>query len=295
MENNRQEDLDMLYVVKSIKRGTVNIFKSIGWLIDYTLNKFLPIMGFILAFTCVGLGIYFARKPYYASQLTISHIRFENDYCREMISNLDSYINASTNNTDLASTLSISVQDAGLIKNISYASLNENIAKRFADSVSVLIPFKVEVEVYDNSVLDTLQKGILNYLESNAYATKIKEIDMQALKKTEQKVINEIIEIDSLKQIVNQSIIPRSTGNGIILGEPIDPLSVYRRAMEVHDKLLYVNKQQELNNSFNLVLGFSKNSRPSSSGILLYLIISIVVGYLVGLIWLLRRETRNKA
>ena len=52
-------------------------------------------------------------------------------------------------------------------------------------------------------------------------------------------------EIDSLKQIVNQSIIPRVTGNGIILGEPIDPVSIYRRAMDIFDKQLVLAKKQQ--------------------------------------------------
>ena len=46
----------------------------------------------------------------------------------------------------------------------------------------------------------------------------------------------------SLKQIVNSSIVPRSEGKGIILGEPIDPVSIYQAEMAYYKEQLNIDQ-----------------------------------------------------
>jgi hypothetical protein len=292
MENNKQEDLDMLYVLRSINKGIGRFFRSIVWLFEFSLKNFRTLALFIIVFVALCLGIYLLKKPYYRSQLSISHIRFENDYCYEMVESLDSYITGNENPA-LAERLSISKNDAAKVQSIKYKPLNENIASRFIDSVSVLLPFKVEVEVYDNSVLDTLQKGILKYLESNRYATKIKEIEKQVLEKTEQRLEKEITEIDSLKKIVNAGIVPRSSGNGIIFGEPLDPVLIYKRGMDLYEKKTFIAKKKLLNNSFEVIIGFGKSPKRANYGKVFYIGIGLLGGYLIGLLWLLKKRANS--
>lgn len=290
MEDKRQEDLDMLYLLKSIRKGIMNLFKSIGWLLRFSLKKAFYLSIFIIAGMLALFGIYSLQTPYYSSELIISHTRFENDFCAAMIDNLNSYLNGSRNNASIASKLQLSEKEAATLKSLKYSTVNKTLTKKFADSLFVFLPFKVEVEVYDNNVLDNLQKGILNYLEANDYATKRKGIEMEALLQTEEKITAEIKEIDSLKQLINQSIVPRSTGTGIILGEPIDPVSVYRRGFELHEKQMLLRKKRELNNSFEVIVGFIKRPSPANFGILFYLLTGGVAGYVIGITWLVRRQ-----
>lgn len=292
MEDKKQEDIDLLYVFKGFKNGIVYFFKSIKWLIDYSIKKIVPISVFIILLSSLSLSLYFLTTPYYKSDMSISHIRFENDYCFEMVKDLGSYIDGNDNST-LSKVLAISPKYAKEIKSIKYIPLNLNIARRYADSSSVILPFKVEVEIYDNEILDTLQKSILNYLESNEYATKIKELDEELLNKTEQRLKKEISSIDSLKTIVDQSIIPRGTGNGIVFGEPVDPVSVYKQSMEMHEKEVRLNKQKKLNNSFEVRVGFTKSAKKASKGKLVYILSGILAGYIVGLFYVLRKKTKN--
>jgi hypothetical protein len=180
------------------------------------------------------------------------------------------------------------------IQNIEYAPLNENIEKRFADSVSVLLPFKVLVEVYELEILDTLQIAILNYFESNEFALTRKKLEHDEFNKTEERVKKEIIEIDSLKQLVSKSIVPRGTGSGIILGEPIDPVLVYRRGLELFERQLQLSKKQTLNDSFELMVGFNKSAKRADLGIELYIFLGLLFGYISALLWLVRAKTNGK-
>ena len=293
MEDKKHEDLDLIFVLKTMKNGIFGIIGGLQSILNFTLKKALGLALFAALGVTLSLGYFFVRKPYYTSEFSVSHVRFENDYCAEMLNNLNSYIHESTENTDLAEKLKIDPKTSKEVKSIAYKTLNQNIAKRFADSLSVILPFKVELEVYDNSVLPVLQTSILNYLESNEYALKIKEAEKQSLDNIEIRLNKEIKEIDSLKQIVNQSIVPRSTGNGIILGEPIDPVTVYKRSLDSYEKLMRLQMKKEFNNSFHLIVGYSKNSKPAGHGKLWYIGIGILSGYLVGLLILWRRKNKT--
>jgi hypothetical protein len=294
MDNNRQEDLDMLSLVGSIKKGIRTFFTSLIWLFDFSMKNFKILFVFMFVFAGLCFGLYLNSKPYYKSELTVNHIRFENDYCNMMVHNLNSYLDHRSNNKLLAEQLGIGVDYAKEVQYIAFKPVNQHISKRFEDSVHVILPFIIEVEVYNNDVLDTLQKGILNYLESNEYATKRKMIETTNLNKISERVENEIQEIDSLKKLVNQSVIPRGTGSGIIFGEPIDPVRIYYRGLELYEKKLSIEKVKKLNNSFEILIGFSKNAKRSSSGKLTYLGSGAMIGYFLGLIFLVGRRRSKK-
>ena len=293
MENKNQEDMDMMIVLKSIKNAILWVVNSFIWVFEFSLRNIVTLLSFIGIALGVGITLYNLKKQTYLSTMSVSHIRVDNDYCFLMIAGLNGYAEAE-DYKGLATALSIDEKTASQIKEFKYSPLNLNIAQRFADSVSVHIPFKVTVEVNDVSILDTLQKGILNYLESNEFALKTKEIEKENLWKTEVRIRKEIMELDSLKRIVNQSIIPRGTGSGIILGEPIDPVAIYKNAMESYEKLLRVNDRLQLNNSFELMVGFSKNSKPSGLNIIHYIFLSVLIGYFLGFFWLVKKHYYKK-
>lgn len=295
MEEKKQEDLDMIYLINSIKKFFIGIIRSIQWVLDLSIKKFKQLSLFLLVSIGLGYLLFNSQKPFYTSELSVSHIRLENDYCQQMIDNLNSLLIGTSDRTNLSSALSLSVENAKEIKKISYVPLNSNISEKFADSINVLLPFKVVVEVYSNDVLDTLQNRLMGYLENNTYANRRKQIELNSLLKTENRIEEEILETDSLKNLVNQGIVPRGSGNGIILGEPIDPIGVYKRGLELYERELLLKKKQILNNSFELMVGFAKKPKPSNPGLIFYVSICLLFGYVIGIIWISKKEMRKKA
>jgi hypothetical protein len=292
MEETKQQDLDLLYFLRKIKQSIKSFFSGISWVLRFSIDNIGRLFIFICIAVAISLSLYFLKKAYYTSYLTVSHTRVDNDYCRELISNLNTYIDGKENST-LANELQIAPKFSKEVRSIKYRALNENVAKRFADSVSVLLPFKVEVQVYDRDVLDTLQRGIMSYLESNLFASSRKTIDLIDLERSEQHVTREMVEIDSLKRIVNESILPRGTGNGIIYGEPLDPVIIYRRAMDLFERKIQINKRQTLINSFEVIVEFNKSAKRADTGIVTYMLIAILLGYIIGLFWLLPRQPQS--
>lgn len=292
MENTKQEDLDIISLIKSVNNGINSFFQRVLWVFQFSLKHFFM----LLLFVCLGIGLftglYFLKKPVYKSAMSLSHTRVENDYCYQMIKNLDNSIDGETNDK-LAAELGLNPELAKQIISLEYFPLNENISRRFADSVRVLLPFKIVAEVYDTSVLDSLQKCLFNYLEYNDYAQKLKKLDDEALLLTQKRLANDIHSIDSLKSIVERAIIPRSQGNGIILGEPINPVDIYRESVSLFEKQIFVTKALKSNDTFEIRVGFPKFTKRSDVSPLVYGIIGIVLGYLVGFAVLLRRERKK--
>ena len=294
MEDRKQEDLDMINVFSSVSKLFKAIFGGIGWLIEFSIRKIRPLALWMLFFVVIGVALRYTQKSYYSSDLSISHIRFDNDYCRTMVNNLKIYLSGNSDIDELARELDMSVAQAEKIKSIKYEDLNDHMAGKYSDSTLVLLPFKIEVEVYNNDVLDTLEVKLLNYLENNEYALKRKEIDKIAINKIEQKINEEIKETDSLKKLVNQSIVARGAGNGMIIGEPIDPVAIYKRGLDLYERNLQLSKRQQLNNSFEIIVGFIKQPTPSNPGMFSFILTGLLTGYIIGMVLLLRKEYRSK-
>ncbi|MES2397299.1 MAG: hypothetical protein V4549_14915 [Bacteroidota bacterium] len=288
-DNNSSEEIDLRSVFSSIKKGGGDLFRSVGEFIYFSIKNIKTLIAFIIIGVSISLAVFYLKKTVYVSDLTISHTRLNNGECYSIINDLTRFQD-DHNDTILSKKLGIDIKMAKQIKSISCKALNEALEKNYKDSVFVLLPFKIEVKVYSASILDSLQKGILHFLESNEYATKRKEISKFYLDKFEEKIKDEIIAIDSLKRIVDRSILPRSLGNGIIMGESIDPVKVYQEGMNLYKSQLNINEQRELNNSFEILIGFSV-ATPSFS-LLKCLFVGFICSFVFGLLWLLRKKIK---
>lgn len=276
-DNNQSEEkeIDLKNIFRSIKSWGGNLFGLIGRLILFSFKNIRILV--IIIIMCVGIsvGLFLIKKPVYISSLTIAHTRLNNGQCADLVNSLSK----APNDTVLGNLLGIEVELAKEIKDISYSSINKN------DSIFNISDFKIIAKVYNTHILDSLQNGIMNFLETNEYATKRKQIQKLYLDKFEERIKGEIIAIDSLKGIVDKSILPRSLGNGIILGESIDPVKVYQESMNLYKSQLKINEQKELNNSFEIIIGFSPS--PSSSNLFVNIFWGFIFGLLLGVVWLL--------
>jgi len=283
MENTKTEETDVVYIIKSVKKGLSLILNFFIWIYSISLQKWQTVLLYVLIGGGLGYGIWCLSKPFYTSYMSVSHQRLENDYVGEIISNLNAFIANGNGYNELANELNLSIADAEKVKKLSYEPLNAHLSERFADSTSVVLPFRIGAEVYDNSVLDTLGTVILNYLENNPYALQKKALEKEALQKLAEKIDSEILENDSLKVLIGAGVAPRSAG-GLVYGSPLDPSNVYRRSLELYEKQISLMKKQKLNNSFYKIVGFSANPKPSNPGALFFIFWGGFIAYLILLI-----------
>jgi hypothetical protein len=290
MQTNSSGEIDLLTIITSLKNKISAFFRIIGRLTSFSLKNATVLLTFVIVCGAISLGLFFSKKKVYASELVMSHTRLNNNECYLLVNALGDLCENS-NYKQLASRLNSSIKVAQQLKSISHSPLNQGLEDLRRDSSDVILPFKIGVKVFDADVLDSIQYGLWHYLETNEYALKRKSMNDVYLNKFEEKIKKELVEIDSLKQVVNESIVPRGKGQGIILGEPIDPVKVYQSSIDLYKVQLNVNQQRELNNSFEVLVGFSPALAINS--IADYILYGILTGLLFGLLWLLRRkETR---
>lgn len=285
MENKHSEEIDLVTVFSSIKKGFLKFFEGIGDLIRFFIKNIKTLLLFIIVGVGISIGIFSLKKTVYISELTISHKRLNNGQCLDLVNS----ISADNNDTILARKLSIDIKMAKQIKNIAFKLNKVNEKAKENDSLLNYADFKIEAQVYNKKILDTLQKRILNFLESNEYAAKRRDINKSTLDKFEDKIKSQIIAVDSLKRIVDKSILPRSMGNGIILGESIDPVKVYQEGMNLYKSQLNLIEQRELNNSFEIVIGFSP--AINSSNLLLNIFVGFICSFIIGLLWIKKNRS----
>lgn len=285
MENNSpvKEEIDLIYLLRATRDG---ITTFINWIINFSIKNILVLLVFMAIGGGIGFGVFNVKKEVYISDLSIAHNRFDNDQCFELINNLTKL----NGKEDLLSKkLGITREMAAEIKSLSYEPINPRVSKIYNDSVEVRYPFKVIAEVYNQNILDTLQRKIMQYLETNEYGVKRKELEKEYLEDYEQKLKNEIQAIDTLKRLVNQSIAHKNMGNGVIIDEPIDPVKISQRAVELYNAQLKTKEKQKLNDSFELIVGFNGGVRKTAN-VLMSSVYGVLAGYLIGLMLLYRRS-----
>ena len=123
---------------------------------------------------------------------------------------------------------------------------------------STISLFKITLTLKSVQHLDTIQWGLVNYLENNEYAIKRKDAKRKALEAMKANLNHKLEGLDSLKKIVNSSIIPRSEGKGIILGEPIDPVSIYQAEMGYYREQLNIDQALATIDNIEVIQPFLK-------------------------------------
>jgi len=238
-EKQNNAEIDLLYFFKPL--GTV--FKKTGSALNYayrkiTGNKIIFIV-IVLLITLTGYSLRYVLKPAYKTQgIFVSNI-LPGKYCSILLENLNS-LKGEKNKSVLSNQLKISPDVAGDIQSIDLLTMEDTFLIDKKDSILSL--FKITLILSSVQHLDSIQWALVNYLENNEYTIKRKEAKRKALEAMKANLNYKLQSLDSLKKIVNNSIIPRSNGQGIILGEPINPVSVYQVEVSYYREQLNIDQ-----------------------------------------------------
>src|SRR6185503_11988704 len=248
-------EIDLYYFFKPI--GTA--IKKIGAALDRAGTKIraniFTFIIIVLVITLAGFSLLYILKPAYKTQgIFISNI-LPGRYCSILLKNLND-LKGEKNKPVLAQLLKISNEAAGDIRSISMSSMRDTFLIERKDSTLSL--FKITLILRSIQNLDTIQSALVNYLENNEYALKRKEAKRKALEALKANLNIKMQGFDSLKKIVNSSIIPRSEGKGIILGEPIDPVGIYNAEISYFREQLSIDQALATIDNIEIIQPFFK-------------------------------------
>lgn len=231
MEQKRppSEEIDLLYFFRPV----ANAFrKAEAFVRDYIMmlahNRYL-FAAILFLGSAAGYCLRYFIDPSYKTHAIFISEMMPSRFCATLLSNLNE-MRRPGNIPELAKTLNISMDAAWQIQGITPdASPRDTFALEKRDSSMSI--FKVTLQLSDVNHLDEIEKGLVNYLENNEYIRRRKEARIKNLLEQKAVLAEKIQSLDSLRLTVNSSVVPRSQGQGIILGEPINPVSIYQAEM----------------------------------------------------------------
>jgi len=257
---NNPAEIDLFYFFRPLSR----LFKKAGAGLVYSVrkmfyNKFL-FASVVIILTLAGFSLRYILPPGFETQGIFISNTLSGRYCSLLLKNLNK-LKSDENRPILAQQLGLSLEAAKDIRSIRLSSMSDTFALQKKDTTLSL--FRITLILASMDHLPDIQKALVNYLENNEYAMKRKEARRKALESLKTTLDHKLESLDSLKNIVNSSIIPRSEGKGIILGEPVNPVSVYQAEIAYYKEQLVIDEALATIDNIEIVQPFFKLNKTN--------------------------------
>jgi hypothetical protein len=280
----QNEEIDLIYFFRPIGK----LFSTIGngissWFRSIVKNT-RYVFFFVIVFGLLGLSARFVlNKRFKTDGIFLSRV-LTSGISLNIIKDLNQNVGVNENVSVVMQKLNLSEKDAKGIVSIKLKDMSDTLRLNNDDSLATTL--RITLIVKDTGLIEKVQTGIVNLFENNAYALKRKQARLENLVELKKDLDTKINSLDTLKNIVSSSIIPKSNGQGtVFLGEPINPVSVYDKEVLFFREQLYLNEQIKNINTFEIIRPFTKISKTNSPDFLLIQAIALGVGLLLGLIF----------
>jgi hypothetical protein len=287
---NSSEEIDLLYFFRPVGNAFRGAWTwGTGFLQLLAHNKFL-FAAILLLGSAAGYCLRFVIPPSYKTEGIFISDMLPGPYCATLLNSLNE-LRRPGNVPTLAKELNISEGVAWQIRGITpvYNPKDTFIMEKRDSTMAV---FKVTLVLSSMDHVEEIQKGLMGYLENNEYARVRKEFRIRNFKEQIAALEVKSQSLDSVRQLVASSIVPRGQGQGIILGEPINPVSIYQAEMAFLKERLYLQERLSTINHIEVLQPFFKlheYNNPNYDKMLKY---AFAASFLFGLliVWLIGRR-----
>ena len=281
-QQRNSEEIDLLYFFNPLVRG----LKSLGlgcknYIIKLQRNVFLFLI-LMIVISAIGFSLRFLLPKYFKTEAIFVSYNLPAGFCSSIINDLQNLVGTVNNASVLAEQLKISSASANAIKYVSAEPMDSLTYMNRKDTTASA--FKINLMVKEAGSIPFIEEGLKNFLEKNEYSIKRKEAKRQTLIAMRNNYIERIKGLDSLKNILNNSVVPRSNGQGIILGQPISPIEAYEVMQKFYNQQKEVEEQLALLQNVEIVQPFLKiksSNYPDYNKIFFY---SILIGLVIALL-----------
>jgi hypothetical protein len=278
MENkaltNSPEEIDLLSVFQSL----VNIITRVVRLILQHLFLFFAIL---LLVSAMGYCLRYVVPQYYVTQGIFATRLLPVSYCNLLVDGLSQQ--AGNDEGAMAAQLGISPRAAHDIKSLSFISLPQDTAQ-FHRNDPEAHGFGIELAVRRMEDLDSIQNGLVNYLENNNYAVTRKQQWMEGMTTMKKTLSEKLLSLDSLKKSLQDRVASRDRGQGAVYVESADPVSVYKEEMKYYQERQEINDRLSNPNNIAVVQPFFRLTSFNRPNMGRYFKVSLAAGLLLALI-----------
>lgn len=241
------------------------------------------ILGLVIIGLVIGLAFYFLSGRTYRSSMVLSSGMLTAANGSSLINTLDRLIEEG-NYGLLSQKLNLTEDQVKLLGNIEVSSISEEADEDITENI-----FRINVEVNDNDVLDSLEYGIIHYLENNTYVKRRIEIKRENLEALINKISHEMQEIDSLKDNVTENMVANAEGMSFVM---VDPVNIYREGIALFEQELNLQRELALVDNIQVIQSFTRFDMPVSPRIR-HILMGPLVGFILSIILIFLKETNN--
>ena len=282
-DNKQSEEIDLLYLFRPVSQfikkitGIITVYIKSLW-----LNKWIFLA--IIAFSCaLAFAVRMILPKGYRTEAIFASHRLNSGFCSLLINNLNESTGFNENFNLLSEQLKVKPETASdIISMVAFPLTDSLFMDRNDSTVSI---FKIILTVHRKEAVEEIQSGLVNYLENNEYALRRKEARRKSLLALNEDFKIKLASLDSLKKLLNSSVVPRSTGQGIILGQPINPIDVYQTESTYYRYILKNNEDLNIENNIETLQSFLLPDNYNYPNFKKLFLVSLVSGVLVALIF----------
>lgn len=315
-DNYRDDEIDLRKLFQAIGNGFANIGNGFVNLIirfrRVSLNYKFVLIAMILIGAIAGITLNKVSKPYYKTSMLISSSYFNTRLIENTFDKLNTLCEEEER-SGLGKLLDIDVNVAENIREFDFEPLvteqdqidMEILKQKLADlaveekDIQKVInqlfvqnkrAYIFSVDVYDNTIIESLQGSLVGYLKNNPYVKNRIEINKKNNLKLIEKLKVDIKQLDSLKQLFNLNMKANADRKGesstsnVYVGESgtLNPSGFYSQSIALYKELQATERSIVLESDFEVRDSFTVFTVPESPSLLKATVYSIVIFFGLG-------------
>jgi len=182
------KDFDLKFLLSSLIHFIIK---------NWHILSFSIVLGII-----IGLIKYNTTTPYYRSRMVVSPNFYEHHIILEVINHIPSFQKKS-NQVNLSQKMDLSLSSIKKIQSIKANHIEFNLSNYQSETKL----FSIIVDVYDKTVLDSIQYGLVNYLRNNPYINFEYNAGKKNLKELIASLEKEINDVNKKNEIKAQKVL----------------------------------------------------------------------------------------
>lgn len=275
------DEIDLIYLFNKFCRNLINGIRH------YTRVLFRNALLFVSIFGCIaiiGFSLRYFIPHYFKTQAVyVSHYMPANMYVL-LLDDLSKLAVNGNNSKTIAEELKIPEETAAAIHAIETQPLSSEDFQYKNDTTAVNA-FRITLVLKDMSGIVEIQNGIRNYLESNEYSIKRKDVKRRTLELKKASLVQKSKSLDSLNALMSKPEMPRASGQIIVLGQSFMPLEAYKLQQEYNSSLLQIEQELLMVENIEIVEPFFKIKNYNSPDFNRLFRMSLLLALLLSLIF----------
>lgn len=322
-KGSKTDEIDIIDLFGRMARG---IGKFLIWCYNALMQLFIFIIQLILflskkivwigVFSSIGIAVgillFSVSKRYYTSELIAFSNSIDNKYIVSAVNLLNDPLRGGKETYDIVSQyLNLKEADVEKIKSIKAGyGIDEDFdgivdrvdydnTFRVKDSIGVKIKgiFYIQIEVFDEGIMDPIQEGILNYISKNKYLTEMNNTRILQQKQRIRNIDKEIDKLDSLQHIMyfeTPKLKSTMPSDKLVFMNEIDQKLFHKDILELKQEKLEIEKELLVRgDAITILQPFTPTASPSNP--ILYFIILwgavfCLLGIVIAILWQYRKS-----